>query len=1050
MRSKGLFLSMALLVAGAAPSLAATFGQVVPIAGHASDIVLDESRSQLYIANFGGGTVQVMSTLDNTIHSSFNIPALPGAMALSLDSQYLVIAHYSNSSIATGGNIVTILHLADNTRITVGISDAPLGVAFVRSGPSATGQALIVTSAGFQLLDPVACQFTVLATFANLSQAVPVLQATFPGQILETAITTSADGYVAWGVGGAGTGNQVIFTYDGHAGALYAFGDVSSPSLLPRVSVSADGSSAMIGWALFSINGYLAGRYPNVLASTNITGHAFDSKNGIIYGQFPDASQPTGPPSVSSTPAGSVPSTKLPAILIMDSDNLTVRERIAVPENMVGRAVLNSAATVLYAISDSGVMVLPVGSLNSYPRLTASTEDVLLQSNFCNRNQVSQSLTITDPGGGHTAFRISPSQAGVTVVPSSGVTPATVTVTADPAAFAGTNGTTPVTLTLSSSNAVNQPRPVRVLISNPDQDQRGTVVDLPGNLTDILPDPARNRFYVLRADKNLLLVFDGASNQQVAALRTATTPSMMAFTLDRKYLMVGHNDSQLITMYDLDALRAVSPVALPGGHYGRSIADTNSATLVMARDEGSGLGAVDQIIWGSPILPTHSIKLPSLGVYKNQVAPTSVLVPTPNGANVMLASPDGNMMLYSSSANSFTVSRKDLTSLSGGVAASNYGTYVVGNNVFNASLVPQGVLNTLNGTATGFAFLDQGGYLLTAANSSGPGIIQNLPQLQSSAVRPVRTVEAPLFPTAPSTTSGSTGATGTGNSTGTGTAGNGSGSTSLYNQASFTRTVAPMPSAGTVIVLTTSGFTVLSANYDAAVAPPSIQSVVNAADGTQPVAPGGLISVFGAQMSPVNMATQQIPLPTALGESCLSINGAPVPLLFVSGGQINAQLPFNVTGGATLTIHSPGGISDNYLFTVQPTAPSVFLSGSAGPMTGLATVVRADNNQLITPTNPVHPKDTLVIYLTGLGATVPAVGAGLPAPSSPLASAATTPAVTLGGQSLNVSYAGLVPGEVGVYQINATVPMGVPLGMSIPLTINQGGPATSVNLRVVN
>jgi uncharacterized protein (TIGR03437 family) len=49
-----------------------------------------------------------------------------------------------------------------------------------------------------------------------------------------------------------------------------------------------------------------------------------------------------------------------------------------------------------------------------------------------------------------------------------------------------------------------------------------------------------------------------------------------------------------------------------------------------------------------------------------------------------------------------------------------------------------------------------------------------------------------------------------------------------------------------------------------------------------------------------------------------------------------------------------------------------------------------------------------------------------------------------------VTYAGLAPGEVGVYQIDAFVPFGVPLGMNIPLTISQGTGSTSVNERVVN
>ncbi len=94
-------------------------------------------------------------------------------------------------------------------------------------------------------------------------------------------------------------------------------------------------------------------------------------------------------------------------------------------------------------------------------------------------------------------------------------------------------------------------------------------------------------------------------------------------------------------------------------------------------------------------------------------------------------------------------------------------------------------------------------------------------------------------------------------------------------------------------------------------------SVVNAADGTKPVAPGGLISVYGQQMSPVNIATQQIPLPTALGESCLTVNGVAVPMLFVSGQQINGQLPANVNGNATMALYTPGGISNNFYFSIS-------------------------------------------------------------------------------------------------------------------------------------
>ena len=83
----------AALASAAMPSRAATFGTVVPIAGAASDIALDESRGLLYIANFTANRIEVMSTADYSIRSSMNVAPQPGALALSFDSQFLLIAH---------------------------------------------------------------------------------------------------------------------------------------------------------------------------------------------------------------------------------------------------------------------------------------------------------------------------------------------------------------------------------------------------------------------------------------------------------------------------------------------------------------------------------------------------------------------------------------------------------------------------------------------------------------------------------------------------------------------------------------------------------------------------------------------------------------------------------------------------------------------------------------------------------------------------------------------------------------------------------------------
>ena len=1011
----GCLISIALaaaLASAVTPSVAATFGTVVPIGGHASDIALDESRGVLYIANFTANRIEVMSLADMSIHTSMNVAAQPGALSISPDNQFLLIAHYGSTTPADPTkNAVTVINLNDTTRQTFTTGDTPLGVAFV-----ADGTALIVTTTSIIQFDPISGAMNVVSTFVGLATALPAKLATFPTQVILAELATSPDRSVVYGIVDDGT-FQAFLRFDSRSRQIYAIGIVASPKPLPRISVSADGSWAMIGqYKLDGKAGDLA-QFPNSVVSTNIGGNAIDSKAGIIYAQIPTAAPASSSSSSSSsgsTTAAAAPTT--PMLTIMDADNLTVHDNLILPENITGRSLLSSDATVLYTVSDSGVLVMPVGRLQQYHRLTTAQTDLVANGNFCSRTVITQNLTITDPGGGNTDFTVSANAAGVSVSPASGVTPATVQVRIDPSAFQSTTGTVTIPLTINSVTAVNSPAPVRLLVNNENPDQRGTAIDIPGTLTDILADPARNRFYVVQQDRNQVLVFDGSTYQQIAALRTSTTPTKMAITFDRQYLIVGHDNSQFAYVYNLDTLQTQTPIAFPPGHYPRSIAESGNALLGLSRDiagDASSGGAIDRIDFNAK----QATELPALGIYQNNISLNAVLAPSPNGGSILVASPDGNLMLYDANADTFTVSRKDFTALSGAYAASAYNSYVVGNYLLNASLVQQATLESSSGSPSGFSFVDYWGFRTTASAVSSPGVIQRVDPTTSLGIKPTRMIEAPL----------------------------------LSNTAQpFTRTLAPLYNRTSVISLTVSGFTVLPWAYDAAVAPPQISSLVNAADGTQPVAPGGLISVYGQQMSPVNLATSQIPLPTALGQSCLTVNGVPVPVLFVSSQQINGQLPFNVSGNAVMTLKTPGGVSNNFNFTILPAAPSIFRSGTAGPDTGLATIVRADNNQFITPTNPIHPNDSIIIYATGLGPTQPAVDAGMPAPADPLPAAIIVPTITLGGTALNVTYAGLVPGEVGVYQINATVPLKVPQGLNIPLVITQGGSSTTLSVRVVN
>ncbi|MEO8658565.1 MAG: hypothetical protein ABI693_08850, partial [Bryobacteraceae bacterium] len=916
-RRRSLLLTVLLVAPGYLFS--GTFGKVVAIGGNPSDIALDEPRGVLYIANFTANRVEVMSLSDGSIQTSLNVASQPSALALSPDGHFLLVAHYGNFAAPSAPkNALTVVDLSSGSRQTLALTDPPLGVAF-----GIDGMALVVTSTEFILFDPLLGTSQVVDTIAGvIANLLPQKPGTFPPQIVAASVGASADKRHIFGVT-----DTILFSYDVIQRQVKAINYVASPPFGPRtVSVSRDGSYWLAGWGMFDNRGLLA-QFPNPSGVLNIGGHAIDTERGIIYAQVPQAMQGSGTTTATR-----------PQLTVVDADNLAIRETLQLPENLAGKAALSSDGGTLYAASDSGVLILAVGSLPSFHRISASVEDLAFRGNFCDRRVLTQTLTIVDPGGGHTSFSVSSPGAGVSVSPSSGVTPATVHVSVDLGSFQNQQGTTALPLKIVSSSAINVPRDVRLLVTMQDPDQRGTAVDVPGTLVDLLADPSRDRFFLLRQDTNQVLVFDGKTYRQLATLRTGNTPTQMAISFDRRYLLVGNDNSQVANVFDLETLEPDQPVRFPGGHYPRSIASTGNATLAATRVAGP-THKIDRVDMAS----RTASELTTLGVFENDIDVNTWLVASPNGARALAAEADGNLLLYDANVDTFTISRKEPAALSGAVAASSNDQFVVGNALLNASLVHTLNFDAGGGTTSGFAFLGDTAYRTTALTQSGPGVIERLNLATGDSIKSTRMVEAPYL----------------------GTLG-----------AVFTRTIAPLYSRTAIINLTTSGFTVLPWDYDASVAVPHIDALVNAADGMKAVAPGGLITVFGRDLSPVNMATSERPLPTALGESCLTVNGQPIPMLFVSPAQVNAQLPWTAEGNMTMILRTPGGTSDSFNFPVSTAAPAVFRSGVAGPDTNIPTLVRAANNTLVTPSNPVHREDTLVIYLTGMGATFPTVHAG--------------------------------------------------------------------------
>ncbi len=989
---------------------AASFGRIVAVGGQASDLALDEARRVLYVANFTANRVDVVSLATNSVQTSINVAPFPSSLALSADGRYLVVCHYGNFQAAgTSQNSLSILDLVSNTRQTFSMGQPPLGVAF-----GGDNKALIVTTTEFILLDPVSGITQTLDTIQGVStKTLPTTVGNLPANIVASSMATSGDGLKIYGIaaGGASDGQTIEFSFDVTTRRLRALTGISSPPLGPRVvSVNRNGSSYLAGWALHDQQGNLVAQFPDPSGILNIGSHVMDSSRGLIFAQMTKTAQSTG-----STTSGSIasPVQDSPLLQVLDIENLAVLERIQLPENLTGRSLISSDGRAMYSISESGVTIFPIGSLDAHPRIGFSVEDVVFQSSFCERQAATRQVVLSDVGGARVPFTVATTMAGVTVSPSSGTTPATITLRLDPTTFQNLKGTTVGSLTVRAPDAVNIPVPVRILINNKEPDQRGLSVNVPGKLVDILPDPVRDRYFVLRQDRNQVLVFDGQSHSQIASLKTSNTPTQLAVTFDRRQLLVGHDNSQTISVFDLETLQAEAPIRMPSGHYPRSIAASARAILVASRVAGPS-HTIDRV----DMITRSAVELPSLGIFENKININTVLVAGANGSSIMAAQADGNLLLYNANVDTFTIGRKDAGGVSGAYAASNFDQYVIGNRLFNSSLVPVRSFDASSATSSGFAFVDQTGIRTTATSLTSPGIIQRLNLGSStSELRSTRMVEAPLL--------GDIGVV-------------------------FTRTLAPLYNRSAIANLSVSGVTVLPWAYDVAVSVPRIDRLVNAADQTAMVAPGSLVSIFGSSLSPVNQVSSVIPLPTALGESCLTVNGLPIPMILVSQTQINAQLPYQIEGNVTMILRTPGGISDNFNLTMQPTAPSIFRTGVAGFETGVPTIVRARNQEVVTLSNPIHREDTITIYLTGLGNTVPAIEAGVAAGSVPTPVAVVVPSVQIGGQELSVQFAGLAPGQVGVFQINARVPRTVPLGMELPLLVTQGGQSTQVSVRVID
>ncbi|HZL56128.1 MAG TPA: hypothetical protein VFC21_03560, partial [Bryobacteraceae bacterium] len=356
------------LLASNAPG--ATFGTVVAPAGGASysDIVLDQSRSQLYLVNTAINAVDIYNIKTKLFQTSIQTDTQPVSAALSRDSRYLYVSAYTAAAVdvidLNNGQVINRITLPTNPEgLAVG-ADGKVLITAVGTGTATTNTLLIFDAPG------------ALAGNGNALSAVPVPPAaatppTLPApsgrayNSYRSRLLATPDGKWIVGVNGTSTTARVVFLFESASGSVLRTRSVTN--LSTTLAIAPDGSKFMAGPTLFNAQTLQvmaqenAANAPfafpatnNFNLQTNQGGSVFSPDGSVIYSAFDVA--PIGAPKPSIT-----------ELLLNDPDNLLITLGLEMPENLAGKMVIDSAGAGIYAISDSGFMILPVSNISQSP-----------------------------------------------------------------------------------------------------------------------------------------------------------------------------------------------------------------------------------------------------------------------------------------------------------------------------------------------------------------------------------------------------------------------------------------------------------------------------------------------------------------------------------------------------------------------------------------------------------------------------------------------------------------------------------------------------------